>query len=177
MARIAYEQNLKVKKRSDQKPGVCRLIHNGEPCKGKTHARGLCTKHQSYCLRWDLIDKYAAKPKFSYVATTQYSIKTKVKAGQCHLKENGKPCTRPIHGRGLCSRHYLTLDRHGLLVKYGTTSRKDPRTFSVKKIRTDGICRILENKKGCQRESASRGLCAKHYLRFLRDGRIKKFSQ
>jgi len=63
------------------------------------------------------------------------------------------------------------------LKKYGTASRKDPRTFAIKKKIVRDLCRIIENDKNCKNASKCRGLCSKHYLRFLRDGRIKKFGK
>lgn len=173
MGRTAEKRNFKIKK--TQKEGICRIIENGTNCNRKVHCRGLCSRHHTYFLRWDLIKKYGAKKKFVYVEASKYKINKKAKANKCRIIENGKACNREIHGRGLCARHWLTFERHNLLKKYGTSSRKDPRTFSVKKKIVKGVCRINENNKACKNKSTSRGLCSKHYLRFLRDGRIKKF--
>ena len=173
MGRIAEKRNFKIKK--NPKKGQCRIIEDNKSCTRKVHCRGLCSKCHTYFLRWGLLDKYGAKQKFVYVEESKYKINKKAKPGKCRIIENGKPCNRSVHGRGLCARHWLTFERHGLLKKYGTTSRKDPRTFSVKKKIKAGVCRIIENGKGCTNKATSRGLCSKHYLRFLRDGRIKKF--
>jgi len=173
MGRIAEKRTFKVKK--SVRNGVCRIIENSKSCTRKVHCRELCSKHHTYFLRWELIDKYGAKQKFTYVENSKYRINKKGKATKCRIIENGKACNRGLHGRGLCARHWLTFERHDLLKKYGTSSRKDPRTFALKKTIKKGVCRMVENSKNCNTKSTSRGLCSKHYLRFLRSGQIKKF--
>jgi len=123
------------------------------------------------------MDKYGAKQKFVYVQESTYKVNKKAKATKCRINENGKNCTRSPHGRGICARHSLALDRHDLLDKYGTKSRKAPRTFSVKKKIVVGTCRIIEDGKGCERDTVCHELCHKHYLRFLRHGQIRKFGK
>ena len=176
MGRVAEKRKFKIKSikgKSDIK--ICRIIENNKLCIGDVHCRGLCSKHHTYFLRWKLVDKYGAKQKFVYFEQSKYKINKSRGQRGCRIMENGKGCTRKIHGRGLCARHWLVFERHGVLIKYGTASRKDPRTFKVKKKIIKGVCRIIEDNKGCKTKAASRGLCSKHYLRFLRDGRIKKF--
>lgn len=174
MGRVAEERSFKIKNRIVE--GVCRVIQDGKRCNRQTHCRGLCSKHHTYFLRWKLMNKYGAKQKFVYVEVSKYKINRKTKPGKCRIIENGENCTRRIHGRSLCARHWLTFERHDLLKKYGTSSRKDPRTFRLKKRIPTGICRVVEDDKGCGNKGTNRGLCSKHYLRFLRDGRLKKFA-
>jgi hypothetical protein len=173
MGRVAVKRHFKIKKTN--KASVCRIIEDNKKCKREVHCRGLCSRHHTYFLRWKLIDKYGAKQKFVYVEASSYKINKSPKKGCCRVIENGKTCRRKTHGRGLCARHWLTFERHDLLKKYGTSSRKDPRTFALKKKIKAGVCRVKENGKDCKTTLSSRGLCSKHYLRFMRDGRINKF--
>jgi hypothetical protein len=157
------------------KEGICHIIENGKNCTRTSHCRGLCSKHYNYFLRWELVEKYGAPHKFAYVETNEYEIKKDIKEGICRINENSKDCPRSNHGRGLCAHHWLTFDRHDLLKKYGTSSQKDPRTFKIKKKIVKGICRIIENGKGCKTKLASHGLCSKHYQRFWRSDELSKF--
>jgi len=175
MGRTREKRKIQIKKVIQN--GQCRIIENDKSCTSKIHCRGLCSQHHTLFLRHKKIDKYGAKQKFVYVEQSKYKINKKPKSGKCRVIENGKGCTRNVHGRGLCARHWLTFDRHGMLLKFGTKSRKDPRTFSIKKKIVKGICHIIENGKGCKTKASSRGLCSKHYLRFLREGRINKFGR
>lgn len=175
MGRTKEKKKFKINK--SHKKGICRMNENGKNCTKKTHCRDLCSKHHTYMLRWDLIEKYGVKQKFVYVEQSEYKINKAAKSNKCRIIENEKACKRNVHGRGLCARHWLAFERHGLLKKYGSTSRKDPRVFSIKKKIVEGVCRINENYKGCNKSSTSRGLCSKHYLRFLRNGRIDKFGK
>ena len=170
MGRTPKEVEYRVKK--TVKKSLCRIIEDGKGCSRETHCRGLCSKHHTYFLRWGLIDQYGAPKKFVYVEQSSYKVNKKAPKDQCRLIENGDICTRKVHGRGLCARHWLTLDRHGLHDKYGTSSRKDPRKFRIKKNIQQGVCHIIENKDGCTKPAVSRGLCSKHYLRFTRDGQL-----
>ncbi|MEE9581147.1 MAG: hypothetical protein V3V74_07525 [Nitrosomonadaceae bacterium] len=173
MGRVPKVIEHRVKK--NVKPGICRIIENGKGCTRDTHCRGLCPKHHTYFLRWGKMDEFAAAMKFVYVEQASYKINKDAPAGQCRLIENGTICTRHVHGRGLCARHWLTLERHGLHDKFGTTSRKDPRKFRVKKNIKKGICRIIENRDGCTGKAVSRGLCSKHYLRFIRSKQLEQY--
>ena len=175
MANYTKKRIFKINK--DQKTGRCRIIENGKKCNRPIHCRGVCPRHHTYLLRWHLLEKYGAKQKFVYFDKTKYKVNPNPNLKHCRILENRKPCKRKLHGRGLCARHWLQFDRHGVLKKFGTTSRKDPRDFAVKVRIVKGVCRIKENKKDCKNASTSRGLCSKHYLRFLRDGRIKKFGK
>lgn len=175
MARTKLERTFRIKKRIPR--GYCRIIENSKGCSRDVHCRGVCAKHHTYFLRWDLIEKYGVKQKFVYVENSTYKINKKAKSSRCRIIENGNVCTRKMHGRGLCNYHLVKLSRHDLHNKYGTASRKDPRTFAVKKKIKDGVCRMIENDKGCKGVSSSRGLCSKHYLRFLRDGGLNKFGK
>ncbi len=170
MGREKDNRVLKVNRRA--KPRMCRIIEDDVICRKPHHCRGLCNKHHSYAIRNELMEKLAAKRIFVYVEDSDYKINEKARASKCRINENGKNCTRKTHGRGLCSRHWLTFERHGLLKKYGTASRKDPRTFNLKPKIVKGVCRIKENHKNCNRKSTSRGLCGKHYLRFLRKEKL-----
>ena len=173
MARIAKELNHRIKQRN--KDGICRIIENGKGCSRATHCRGLCAKHHTYFLRWGTLNDYGAPQKFVYVEEATYVINKAPKQGLCRITENGKSCSRKVHGRGLCARHWLTFERHGLLATYGSASRKDPRTFRLKKKIVKGVCRMIENNKSCPKKTTSRGLCSKHYLRFLRNGEIEMY--
>ena len=175
MGRTREKRHFRIKTTIRKK--ICRIQENGKNCNRKVHCRGLCSRHHTYFLRWKQIKKYGEKQKFVYVEDSNYEIRKPINLNQCRIKENGKNCKRSIHGRGLCARHWLTFERHGMLRKYGTASRKDPRTFNLKKKIVNGVCRVDENKKPCTNKSTSRGLCSKHYLRFLRDGRLKKFGK
>lgn len=172
MGRNVIKRDLKINKKA--KEGNCRIIENGEPCDRKTHCRGLCSRHHSYFIRCEIIDKFGMKEKYSYVEQNTYKINKKA-TKHCRIIQNGKKCKHKNHGRGLCAHHHLTFNRHGLLLKYGTKSQKDLKIFSVKKKTKEGQCRMIEDNKACKTDITSRGLCSKHYLRFLRDGRIKKF--
>ena len=160
-----------------QRSGKCRLIEDGKNCNKKVHCRGLCAKHHTRLLRHDLIGKYGNKTIFKFFDNNTYKVNKEHKKGQCHITESGKNCKRSLHGRGLCARHWLLFERHGVIDKFGGFSRKAPRTFTVKKRIPKGVCRISENGKGCQGDSKSRGMCSKHYLRILRAGLLKKFGK
>jgi len=105
MGRVALKRTHKVKQRN--KEGICRIIQDGKGCKREVHGRGLCAKHQSYFSRHGTIEKYAAKLQYTYVDETNYKVNKKHKPKQCRVFENGKPCNRSFHGRGLCGRNYL----------------------------------------------------------------------
>ena len=166
---LHHKVNLKHKK------GHCRITEGDKKCKIKTHCRGLCSRHHTFFLRWDLIDQFGAPKKFVYVEQTEYKINKSAPKDQCRILENDKACERHIHGRGVCARHWLALDRHDLLIKYGTSSRKDPKIIEVKKRITEGVCRVIEDGKRCMTSSTTRELCSKHYLRFMRHGSLKKY--
>lgn len=161
--------------KTSHRGNICRIIEDEKNCNRETHCRGLCSKHHTYFMRKEKLEKYGAKPKFTYVKKSKYKINKKHHPKECRIIENGKACTTMLHGRGLCARHWLLFERHDLLLKYGTSSRKDPRTFAIKKRIKEGVCRMIENGKGCQAKSKTRGLCPKHYLRFLREDRLDKF--
>ena len=161
----------------NKKRGQCRLTDNGKICRRKTHCRELCSRHHTYMLRLDLMAKWGGKLKYVYFKDNTYEINKKTKPGKCRIEENGKNCTRKVHGRGLCARHWLGFQRRDLLHKFGTASRKDPRTFVLKSKFTRGICRVKENAFACNTKSQSRGLCSKHYLRFLRTGQLTQFGK
>lgn len=175
MGRNRLKHNYKVKKTIV--PNVCRIVEGGKECLRVTHCRGLCSRHHTHFLRWGLIEKLGAKTKFVYVAVSEYKVNKKVKSSGCRIIENGKACKAGVHGRGLCARHWLVFSRHDLLKKYGGVSRKDPKTFTVKKRIVKGICRIIENDNRCNSKAMSKGCCPKHYLRFIRSGIINKYGQ
>jgi hypothetical protein len=175
MGRTIDKHKYKLKPKTLRLDGVCRLVDNGDLCLGTTHCRGLCSVHHTRLLRHGTIERWALPEKFKYFDKAKYKVLKKVAKGVCRIFESGKSCGRSVHGRGLCARHWLIFNRHDVIEKYGGKSRKAVRTFRVKKKVVKGICRIVENHKGCDREATSRGLCSMHYLRFLRDGRIKKF--
>lgn len=61
-------------------------------------------------------------------------------------------CDRPVHAKGLCSKHYDRMRRYGRLnlVRTGQPAR----------------CSV----EGCERWSRSKGLCSAHYTRFWKYG-------
>lgn len=173
MPRIAKKRNFKIKKKTVK--NICRLIDNDKRCNNTSHSRGLCPKHHTYFLRHKLLEKYAAKKIFVYFDESKYKINKNPKKGQCRIIENTNKCKRARHGRGLCSKHWLVFSRHDVLLKYGLKSRKDPRHFAIKKRITKGLCRMIENNERCETKTASRGLCPKHHLRFLRSDELEKY--
>ena len=65
---------------------------------------------------------------------------------ECDIED----CDKPVHGRGLCSKHYLRLRRTG------TTD------LTVRVWMNEGECNV----EGCDRPARTRDMCAKHYNRW-----------
>lgn len=100
-------------------------------------------------------------------------------------------CDKPIHGRGLCSKHYQRLMRHGDAAK---THRYDGALCTIegccRVARAYGLCSTHDMRKrrhgdphanpairrygclveGCARTHAARGYCKLHYDRILQTG-------
>jgi len=173
MARSYKKRNYKINK--DIKRNQCRIIEDGKTCKKRTHCRGLCSGHHQYLLRNDLLEKYGTKLKYDFFDIRNYKINKNPKSGKCRTVTRNKACNRFVHGRGLCSFHWMKFDRHGVLLKYGTKSRRDPIKITVKKKIEQNICRIRINDEGCDGKTHAHGLCRMHYQKFKRKGILKKF--
>jgi len=161
----------------NHKKGKCRIIEDGQKCHRPTHCRDLCSKHHSLMLRRDLIDKYGSKLKYVFFDESEYAIRKQINKKQCRIIENGKICKGGLHGRGLCARHWLCFDRHDVLEKYGGESRMGPKTYAIKKRIVEGICRLTVDGKPCKKDIKNRGICSKHYSRFLRNGQLNKYGK
>ncbi len=175
MGRTKTDFKFSVKK--NIKEGICRIIEDRKSCQCKIHARGVCSRHHTYFLRWKILKKYAAKHLYTYANECEYKVNKKQKPGKCQLIENNKKCKNSTHARKLCKNHWLKLSRHGLLSKYGGPSQKEPRTYKIRRPIVKGKCRVEVNGKPCKINSLTRGLCSKHYLRFLREGLLDKFGK
>lgn len=171
MPRVAKYRDLKLKK--NPKKGVCVMIENGKACNRPVHCRGLCSKHHTYMLRHKRLEEFGNDHIFDYFKDKKYTV-IETPEDVCQIAVDGEPCGRPVHGRKLCAKHWLHFERHGVLEKFGSKSRKDARTLTVKKKIVKGVCRIIENGKGCKRDAVCRGMCAKHYLYTMRKGLHKK---
>jgi len=174
MSRKPLNKIIKIKPKNEIKKRVCRLIDDGKPCRKPVHCRGVCARHHTYLLRWVMMDKYGEKVKFVYFDDSDYSIDHKAK-NRCRLIENGKKCYQPIHGRGLCKRDYLKLQRHGTLDDFGTPSQKRARKLTLNRNHAPGICRLKEDKIECTKPAKTRGLCGRHYIKVGREGKLDKF--
>ncbi len=155
----------------------CHIIEGGVECDRDHHCRGLCNRHHTYFLRHGLVERYGLKNKMTYFDKTGYRIQQNPVPGKCHIMENGQRCNGKRHGRGLCTRHWLTFTRHNVIDLYGTTSRKSSKKCKIKRQEEPNVCRIIEDGHECSKVVRTRGLCSKHYLRFNRSGELSKFGK
>lgn len=92
----------------------------------------------------------------------EYRIRKTRKKYQCMIWkcENYK-----YKARGLCESHHAWFGKSGQLEKYADPDKKtyfyQSKYGTRLKIKV-GICRIIENKKFCNKEVHQRGMCTKH---------------
>lgn len=176
------------------KQGICRIVENSENCDLKVHSRGLCNMHYGHFDLIDMLDQFAIESlrvrklinnekklkrherKIRPIKVCK--IKKVIKQGICRIVENNENCDLKVDSRGLCAMHYGYLFRSGEIEQYGAKLLRGPesKSFHLNKKLRKGLCRIIENGKECQRKFTARGLCAKHYGRFLKEGRLEQFT-
>lgn len=68
----------------------------------------------------------------------------------CTVMEDGEPCPRPVHARGMCGTHHSRWRLHG-----DPLGGYEP-----------PICSVVEGGKHCSNLASARGFCDKHYRRW-----------
>ena len=153
---------------------MCRIIEDGNKCSSKTKLRGLCSRHYERFRIAGQLDKYGlAKNAPSQIFN--YEIYKPASEGVCRILQDGKACDRKVLNRGVCKLHWSRFQKMGIdaLNKYGLPSKRVPLQnikYEIYKPTSEGICRILEDGKACDREVLNRGLCMLHRARFKRMG-------
>ncbi len=95
-------------------PMCCVVVENGLRCSGPPERRGVCRRHHKILgnhADYSLLDFYLPE------RPTVLSRKPpeEVTDGLCVVLEDGVPCTRPPHVRGLCKGHYRRVEKTGQL--------------------------------------------------------------
>jgi len=86
-------------------------------------------------------------------------------------------CTSNIYGRGFCRKHYNFCEYYKLLDVYGAPSRRGHNnTYEINLEADPYECRIIMNDEPCDHKIYIRGLCKRHYNKYHREGKIKKFA-
>lgn len=86
-------------------------------------------------------------------------------------------CISKTSARGLCGKHYGLCDYYGYLDDYGApTYRGGNNTYEINREASPNECRIIMNGEPCDHKIYIRGLCKRHYNKYHRDGKLKKFA-
>ncbi len=143
------------------RPGLCRMVDNGEPCPRPAKTRGLCSVHYSLLRNRQELHRFALPHK-----QRRYQLVRKTpeeqEEGICTVISNGVPCRKPGVQRGLCRRHYVAIWQRPDLDLDAFAMDAAPRLKLRGKL-VDGECRISENGKPCRQQPHARGLCKRHY--------------
>lgn len=99
---------------------------------------------------------------------TQYAKKKSISKIKCSVEK----CNNPRHGYGLCTTHQLRLKKYGdinIVHKSGFAKGYTP-SFTGKVKFKKCIVPGCNIKHGDQKRKIVKGLCGKHYLRWIRHG-------
>ena len=104
--------------------GFCRMVVNGVPCRKAPKRRGLCPSClnliEKHCK--DDLDKYALPPKKQ--GDSMITRKKEIIKGFCVVNEDGTPCRKIPHARGLCQHHYKVLAGRQQVHKFAMTEEE-----------------------------------------------------
>jgi len=162
---------------------TCQIIDNGDRCKRKLRARGLCGVHYSQFHNSDrkkgtkLLDKYALPPIRRGGENRVFHIIETTLKGICHIIDDGEHCTAIIKAASLCEKHYKCLERLNRLGQYALPV-VSPRVFifEIKKETPQGICRIIRDGEHCTNKVRSRGVCHSHRVHFDNHGIFEDYA-
>lgn len=161
--------------------GLCTAVEaGGTLCFNKKHSKGLCYKHYDRMKAHGSVNlppKKVKKCKFIDCDNIHFC------KGYCskHFKRKHKKsdipcsvegCNNPKHGQGLCTTHQRRLKKHGdvnTVFKSGFNKGYIP-PWTGDVLHEKCIVPGCVIKHGDQKRRLIKGLCSKHYLRWLRHG-------
>jgi len=152
--------------RSRPVEGDCRVRENGDDCRERAHARGLCHRHYRLRETHPSLFERVALPDPKAVT---YTVRRKLVAGRCRVAENGRGCSNAVHSRGLCQHHYDVLRGNTELFEtLALPARKAKSVTFMKRpasASSDAVCVVVENGVPCSRPPEHRGVCGPHRKR------------
>jgi len=120
LERVALPSSLQPAKRFSKAPDAgeapltCVVLENGVRCSAPPEIRGVCRRHHRILgshADHSLHDFYL--PQRETVLTRKLDEETR--DGLCLAVEDGRPCAKPPHSRGLCRAHYRLATQRGVL--------------------------------------------------------------